>query len=149
MRPKPCRTGGRPGEEQGAAALADRLVSVMGPPWPGPAAYHSGLFERVMQFACEMYGTPPRTAEELLERLEMSIELCDYGVAGLLGLGSIDVNDVYRYCRGYFAHAGTALNGSFAEGSIDFEAIDLEDLLKDGRSRRQRIKDAVLSRLNR
>ena len=133
MRPKPCRAGDRPGEEQDAASLADRLVRVMGPPWPGPAAYHSGLFERVMRFACEMYGTPPRTALELLERLEMSIELCDLGAEELLGLGSIDVNDVYRYCRGYLAHAGTAMNGSFTEGSIPFEALDLEDLLKDGR----------------
>ena len=149
MRLKPCRTGDRRAEEQDAASLADRLVSEMGPPWPGPAAYHGGLFERVMRFACEMYGTPPRTALELLERLEMSLELCDLGVEELLGLGSIDVNDVYRYCRGYFAHAGTAMDGSFAEGSINFEAIDLEDLLKDRRSRWRRIKDAVLSRLSR
>ncbi len=148
MRLMPCISGDRRAEEA-AASLADRLISKMGPPWPGPAAYHSGLFQRVMRFACEMYGTVPRTAGELLERLEMSIEMCDYGIEELSGLGSIDVNDVYRYCRGYFARACAELNGPSAEGPIDFEVIDLDDLLKDRRSRWERVRDSVLARLNR
>jgi hypothetical protein len=97
-----------------------------------------------MRFACELGGTPPRTAEQLLERLEMSIELRDHGAEGLRGLGSIDVSDVYRYCRGYFARAGTAMDAAPVEGTIDFGAIYLEDLLKDRRSQLRRLKDAAL-----
>ena len=148
MRPTPCISDDRSVEEA-AVSLADRLISKMGPPWPGPAAYHSGLFQRVMRFACEMYGTVPQTAGELLERIEMSIEMCDYGIDELSGLVSIDINDVYCYCRGYFARVCAELNAPSAEGPIDFGVIDLDDLLKDRRSRWERVKDSVLARLNR
>jgi hypothetical protein len=100
--------------------VSDRLLEVT-PPGGDPAMWCTSVAHRLVELACGLNGKPPRSHEELLERLKYRTLLAAYGEEALLGIDKKDVANVRIRYGAFFASRarGSALDGEKAFADLD------------------------------
>lgn len=92
------------------------------------AAYYTDAATVILQLACRLNNEPPRSRDELFDRLDYWTLCAAYGEEELKGIKAKHVEDVYMRCKSVFAHFGTALDGEKSFGELDSAYFGLDAL---------------------
>lgn len=92
------------------------------------AAYYTDAATVILQLACRLNNEPPRSRDELFDRLDYWTLCAAYGEEELKGIKAKHVEDVYMRCKSVFAHFGMALDGKKSFGDLDSAYFGLDAL---------------------
>jgi hypothetical protein len=108
--------------------LVGRLMEVVDYAREGPAAWYRDVARLVVGLACEQPGGPPRSARELLTRMELAALRYAHGdTTQVMALSAQQVDQVRLRYAAFFSAVGGALDGGWA-----WEEAEAAYLLLDG-----------------
>ncbi len=115
-----------------ATAILNRLLAILDFTEP----YYRDMAKLMISLAVEAPGGPPRSSDELLERLNLGTLLALYDgrpeAQELLGIQQKDAAGAYNRFRSFFRALGTSLDGDWAYEDVDAAYVRLDGLaLKD------------------
>jgi len=112
-----------------AHELRGRLMEIVDYAKEGPAAWYRDVAKAVVGLACEHPQGPPRSSEELLERLDLEALRQAHGEArALSGLRSSQVDQVRLRYEAVFGEMRGALDGDWGWEEADAAYLLLESL---------------------
>lgn len=114
--------------------IVNRLLDVIEFAESGPAAYYRDIAKTALQLACNHPEGPPRSSQELIERLDYERLLDAHGPSeGVLALPRERVGQVRLRYQAFFGQLGTALDGewSWEDASASYILLDSVALGED------------------